>query len=215
MGFLYGVSGKTRTENSMGSIIISSLVGPMIVIGLWRLYDSSITNSELLTDKQIDNKLNPIAKEINSKLNALGQRVATIEGKLDMLRIQKLAAEPKKAVNAKQTSEILNAARKNGTKFDAELITDAGKQFISAGVSSSDTLVWEAAQAFLDYRSFLNSALAPATDKFAPIDKEVDLWKFALPHGRMKPGEEFRVKLSTGKSVPAEGPQFRNLLAHA
>lgn len=164
----------------------------------------------LLVDKRIDNKLGSITERsdtkvqsINGKLDDLGQRVAKIEGKLDALRIQRLAMQPKIGANGKQASEILNAARKSGTKLDPDLITDAGKQFISAGVRSSDPVVWNAALAFLDYRSFLNSALAPATGKFVPMDKEKPRWLVQLNHGRpLKPGDEWKIR--TGSEVPAE-----------
>jgi hypothetical protein len=96
----------------------------------------------------------------------------------------------------------LNTAKKEGTKFEPELITDAGKQFISAGVSSSNPDIWNAVLAFVDYRSFLNSSLAPATDKFAPRDKEPLPWKFEFPLGFVKPGEV--VHLLTGRTVAAE-----------
>jgi len=133
----------------------------------------------------------------------LGQRVAKIEGKLDVIKIQSLATQPQKGGNAKKTSEILSAAKKEGTKFEPDLITDAGKQFISIGVSSSNPDVWNAALAFLDYRSFLNAALAPATDKFAPIDKEPPGWAIHYNFGRpLIPSDGWKV--TTGRLVPAE-----------
>lgn len=126
-----------------------------------------------------------------------------MEGKLDILKIQSLATQPQKGGNAKKTSEILNAAKKEGTKFEPDLITDAGKQFISIGGSSSNPDVWNAALAFLDYRSFLNAALAPPTDKFAPLNKEHPLWTVQLNHGRpLRPGDGW--KAATGREVPAE-----------
>jgi hypothetical protein len=110
--------------------------------------------------------------------------------------------QPNKGVNAKRASDILNAAKKEGTRLDPETITVAGKEFISAGVSSSDSHVWNTALAFLDYRSFLNSALAPATDKFAPRDKEPLNWKLEFDTTHLKVGDTG--KLTTGKKVPAE-----------
>lgn len=163
----------------------------------------------LLVDKKIDTKLQSAIEKIDGKLQStadkldtLGQRVAKIEGKLDVLKIQSLATQPQKGGNAKKTSEILNAAKKEGTKLDPELVIDAGKQFISAGVSSSNPDIWNAALAFLDYRSFLNSSLAPATDKFSPRDKGPLPWKFEFPLGFVKLGE--MVHLLTGRTVAAE-----------
>jgi hypothetical protein len=162
----------------------------------------------LLVDKKIDTKLQSAIEKIDGKLQStadkldtLGQRVAKIEGKLDVLKIQSLATQPQKGGNAKKTSEILSTAKKEGTKLDPELVIDAGKQFISAGVSSSNPDIWNAALAFLDYRSFLNSSLAPATDKFSPVGKDPLPWKFFV---NVKPRDKFQFTLTTGARVPAE-----------
>ena len=192
----------------LGSPILSWVVPAILTIagGTFFLFSDYFG---LLVDKRIDTKLGSITEKsdtkiqsINDKLDALGQRVAKIEGKLDVLKIQKLAMQPNKATNAKQTLEILNTAKKTDTRYDAEQIADAGKQFISAGVSSSDPEVWKTALAFVDYRSFLNSALAPSTDKFTPIVKESLPWKFKYKYRPSKPDHVYRI--TTGKKVPAE-----------
>lgn len=96
----------------------------------------------------------------------------------------------------------MTTAKKEGTRLDPKVITVAGQEFISAGVSSSDPDVWQAGLAFLDYRSFLNSALAPPTDKFTPRDTQHIPWKFTLPITALKPDEVGRLR--TGKAVPAD-----------
>jgi hypothetical protein len=191
--------------------VISSLAASAILAFVGWVFFYSTDYIGLLVDKKIDTKLQAAIEKsdgklqtITDKLDTLGQRVAKIEGKLEAIKIQSLAMQPKKGVNGKQALEILNTAKKDGTRLDPKILTDAGKEFISAGISSSDPAVWQAALAFLDYRSFLNSALAPATDTFAPVDKEILPWKFVLPHGPMKPGDEFRFKLTSGKKIPAE-----------
>lgn len=182
---------------------------PIILTVLGGIYFLSSDYVGLLMDKRIDNKLQLSVEKSDAKvqsitntLETLGRQVVGMEVKLDILMLQKLAMQPKKSVNAKQTSDILSTAKKNGTKLDADLIIDAGKQFISAGISSSDPSVWNAAQTFLDYRSYLNIALAPVTDNFAPIDKEKPPWKFQWNLGPVKAGDKFRIK--TGKKAPAE-----------
>jgi hypothetical protein len=164
---------------------------------------------ELRVDKQIDTKLQQSVEKIdtkvqttNDKLDALGQRVSRIEGKLEGLKLQSLSIQPNKRVNAMQASEILNTAKKEGTRIDPKVITVAGQEFISAGVGSSDTDVWKTGLAFLDYRSFLNSALAPPTDKFKPRARQPLPWKFQLPLGALKPDEVGGLR--TGETVPAE-----------
>jgi SMC interacting uncharacterized protein involved in chromosome segregation len=63
----------------------------------------------LLADKKIDNKLQSAIEKIDGKLQSttdklddLVQRVAKIEGKLDILKIQSLATQPQKGGNAKK-----------------------------------------------------------------------------------------------------------------
>lgn len=178
-----------------------------IALGGWA-YLHFTNYFELIVDKQIDTKLlrsvENIEKKVeltNDKLVDLGQRVAKIEGKLEVLKIQNLAAQPNKKVNAKQASEILNIAKKEGTRLDPQAITTAGQEFISAGIGSSDPDVWKTGLAFLDYRSFLNAALAPPTNKFASHDKGPLPWKFIFSSS-LKAADKFR--LLTGPKVPAE-----------
>lgn len=149
---------KSKTENSPNRWL---RWGPtVLVVAPWAYFILS-DYFELRIDKRVDNKLGVISEKseaklqsISEKLSTLGERVAKIEGKLDGLRIQKLAMEPKKAVNAKQVAEILNTAKKSGARLDSELITDAGKQFILAGGSTNNPDVWNTALTFLNYRSF-------------------------------------------------------------
>lgn len=163
---------------------------------------------ELIVDQQIDTKLQRSVENIdkkvqstNDKLVDMGQRVAKIEGKLEGIKIQNLAMQPKKGVNAKKASEILNAARKDGTRLDPELITTAGKEFISAGVSSNDPLVWNAALAFLNYRTTENTVRAATTDELTPADKNKrNQWQAMFPANH--PNANFL--FAHGKGVPAE-----------
>lgn len=62
---------------------------------------------------------------MNTKLDIMGQRMATVEGQIGVLLIQKAAAHPKDESNAKSTAQILDLARRNGLKLDLKLITDA------------------------------------------------------------------------------------------
>ena len=189
--------------------IASTLIVSVIMGILGWIYFYSTDYIGLLADKKIDNKLQSAIEKINGKLQSttdkldtLGQRVAKMEGKLEILKIQSLATQPQKGGNAKKTSEILNAAKKEGTKFEPDLITDAGKQFISIGGSSSNPDVWNAVQAFLDYRSFLNANLAPPTDKFAPLDKDPLPWAFFWQI-KTQPTKA-NVTFTTGERAPAE-----------
>lgn len=197
---------KSETENSPNRWL---RWGPMVIaVAPWAYFILS-DYFELRIDKKIDNKLEVISEKsetklqpISEKLSALGERVAKLEGKLDGLRIQKLAMEPKKAVNAKRVTEILDAAKKSGTRLDSELITDAGKQFVSAGGSTNSPDVWNAALTFLNYRSFLNDALAPATDRFTSVGKTPLPWKFKFNDRAHSRDYEYHIR--TGEEVPSE-----------
>jgi hypothetical protein len=202
--------------------VISTLAASVIMAIVGSVFFYSTDYIGLLADKKIDTKLQSAIEKsdaklqpITDKLITLGERVAKIEGKLDNLRIQRLAMQPKMGTNGKQVSEILKTAKKDGIRIDPELITVAGKEFISAGVSSSDPGVWNAALAFLDYRSAINSALAPTTDKFTPADKK-DRWSAILPanlekanffflHGKAVSAEQAAVFEPIGKRLNVDG----------
>ncbi|MEO7862190.1 MAG: hypothetical protein ABIU05_17525 [Nitrospirales bacterium] len=165
---------------------------------------------ELLVDKQIDNKLRQSVEKIdtkvqstNEKMEALSQRVARIEGRLEGLKIQSLSMQPNKRVNATQALDILSTAKKEGTKLDPKVITIAGQEFISAGVGSSDPTVWKTGLAFLNYSSFLNAALAPPTDKFAPIEEKRPIpWSILSSVWPKATASDYTI--TTGEEVPAE-----------
>lgn len=109
--------------------------------------------------------------------------------------------QPKKGTNAKQASEILNAAKKDGTRLDQELITVAGKEFISAGISTGDPQVWNAGLAFLNYRTTENTVRAATTDELTLADKDTrHRWEAIFP---MDSGKA-NVIFAHGKAVPAE-----------
>ena len=200
---------KTETEvkpnNRLSWLALATTV---VLSGLGWAYLHFSDYFELRVDKQIGSKIQQPLEKIdtkiqttNDKLDTLGQRVAKIEGKLDGLKIQSLAMQPKKGVNARQASEILNAAKKDGTKLDQELITVAGKEFISAGISSSDPHVWNAALSFLNYHTTENTVRAATTDELTPADKNKrHQWQGIFP---MNSGKA-NVIFSHGKAVPAD-----------
>ena len=201
-------SQASRFWTSVTTTVIATVASTVIISLLGWTFFYFTDYIGLLADRKIDTKLQSAIEKIDAKLapnieklDTLGQRVAKIEGRLEGLKIQSLAMQPKKGANAKQASEILNTAKKEGTSLDPKVITVAGQEFISAGVSSSDPDVWKTGLAFLGYRSFLNSALAPPTDKFAPRDKVSLPWKFKI---NVKAQAKFQYTLATGEIVPAE-----------
>jgi hypothetical protein len=102
----------------------------------------------------IDSRIAAKVLPLNTKLQEFDVKLARIEVKLDDLLIQRFATQPTNSQSAIQAAQVLKNARSSGEKLDAELIVDAGKQFINA----KEVLhAWDAALAFIDYKSFLNS----------------------------------------------------------
>jgi hypothetical protein len=215
---------KTETESQPNKwhIWIPTI---LVLVGWAYLHFSDYF--ELRVDKRVDLKLQESINKIdikvqttNDKLEKLGKDVGAVEAQLTLLI--KVVMQPKTAVNAKQTSEILNTAKKSGTRFDPKLITIAGQEFISAGVSSSDPDIWKTALAFLNYRSTENTVGAATTDKFTPADKKKRYeWQgifpvnsknanFIFAHGKAVSAEKAAVfepkekHLNIGKTVGSE-----------
>lgn len=135
----------------------TSLIGLVAILGtvfgsnLYRRHlerlDRDFDNS---VDRRIDAKLNPVS----AKLEGVIERLATVEGKLDVLILQRAAARISDPNSAKQTSELLQEARKNGARLDAGLIAETGNKFIEA--TRTNPKAWDTALEFLNYRSSLN-----------------------------------------------------------
>jgi hypothetical protein len=141
--------------------IISALVIP-----IWGHYSSQNTRMfNFQVDSRIDSKLGSELGPVNSGLNDLRQRMSTIEGKIDILTLQKVAAAPTNPKNAKQAKQIVLDAQKTGQKLDPEVVSDVGAKFIGAGTPDA----WDTALSFLGYRSSLNTAKAQTVSNPEPV----------------------------------------------
>lgn len=72
---------------------------------------------------------------------------------MDVLILQRLAAAPHTPQNTAQVKTVLEEAKDSGNRLDPHVIEDTGKQFIDAATTNPDA--WQAALAFLNYRSSL------------------------------------------------------------
>jgi hypothetical protein len=94
---------------TVGTSVASTLIVSVSMGILGWIYFYSTDYIGLLADKKIDNKLQSAIEKIDGKLQSttdkldtLGQRVAKMKGKLDILKIQSLATQPQKGGNAKK-----------------------------------------------------------------------------------------------------------------
>lgn len=205
---IFWISVKITVLSTLAASAIMAIVG-------W-IFFSSTDYIGLLVDKKIDTKLQAATGK-DDGLPHFPQRFADSQTLL-----MKIVMQPKTAVNAKQTSEILDEAKKSGTRFDPKIIITAGQEFISAGISSSDPDIWKTALAFLDYRSTANTVGAATTNEFTPADKQKRYeWQgifpvngknanFIFAHGKVVSADKAAVfepiekRLNIGKTVGSE-----------
>lgn len=211
---------QPKKGTSRAQPLATAIVGAIASAVLGGAYLHFSNYFELLVDKQIDNKLgkvvetinttaNTTARTTNEKLDNLGQRVARIEGRFDERRIQSLSMQPNRKTNATQALEILNTAKKEGTKLDPKVITVAGQEFISAGVASSDPDVWKTGLAFLNYRSTENTVPAATISELMPVDeKQRERWEARFPVN----AKNANFTLTVGKFVPVENAAVFELI---
>ncbi len=92
----------------------------------------------------------------------------SIEGSLGIIRLSQLSSDPTDPKNATEAKKLLTNARSQKIKFDATAIKDFGNLFLTA--ARTTPTAWDAAQSFLDYRSFLDENSFPvARSDFSPI----------------------------------------------
>ncbi len=118
-----------------------------------RFSDHASQDFALRVDKRIDDRLGPTASSIGS----LTERIAKLEGKMEMLRLKSAASDPTSRSNIKEATEALASAKQNKLPLDPGLFKETGSKFISAAAKQPEA--WRAVQQYLAYRSFLNTDL--------------------------------------------------------
>jgi len=93
------------------------------------------------------------------RLTNIETRLGGIEASLLALRATQAANQPTDKKNIAEAKAILNAAIQSAIKLPPNVVERSGKAFIDA--ASKEPAAWDAAQAFLDYRSVLNVPSMP------------------------------------------------------
>jgi len=100
--------------------------------------------------------------------------------------------------------KTLNAAKAASLRIDSRIIRDVGNGFIEAAAKNPDA--WDAALAFVNYRSFLNAESFNLPTRPDAIQET----KYELPPGKFVVGP-FRTAQVVVPSEAPEIPQFRTL----
>jgi hypothetical protein len=91
----------------------------------------------------------------------LGHKLAEIIVLIAPEKLNEAASKPTNPQGVKEAKEILAIAKRDGKKLDLPTITDSGKKFADAGEKNKDS--WDAALAFVNYRSYLNIGSLPTS----------------------------------------------------
>jgi hypothetical protein len=171
-------------------------------VGTWFKYhlDHKDDSFNAAIDKRIVDKLSPTTVTVSE----LRERMARVEGKLDVLILRAAANLPTDYQNAKLAKEVLIAAKTRGDRIDLSVIADAGAKFVDVANASSQS--WDTALAFLNYRSFLTSL-----DRTSPIPtdaKRIEPTKYEIPDANIIEGP---VLWDFGSSHAPDAPQLRTL----
>ncbi len=110
-------------------------------------------------------------------------------------RIKQVASNPSDQTNIAEAKTVLAKAISERVKIEKTVIQEAGAKFLEA--SQKSPAAWGAALAFLNYKSFLNTAVAPNPGNRKLID---------LEHGR---SEDFYVEFDARKIPGTQTAKFR------
>jgi hypothetical protein len=155
---------KTHKATVIPLIALILTIAGWFVSGWFKYY---LDHKDDAFNKTVDSRITIGLSPTNTRLDGFDVKLAKIEGELDVLTIQRSAAQPTNLQNATQAIEALRNAGSNGEKLDPALITEAGIKFIDAKDAPH---AWDAALAFLAYHSSLNQPLSPELKTtFVPI----------------------------------------------
>jgi len=151
----------------------------LLAITLGALYQSfSHVKEEAAFRQHTEDRLTEIEKGIKG-----------INGTIAALHLAAVSSNPVDSRSVQEVKKVLASARASDTKLDQSIVEDAGKKFIAAAKSTPDA--WNAALAFLEYRTFLNTALFPKLVN--PIEIKPNTgpsYPFPLQLLKPKPGTE-------------------------
>jgi len=85
-------------------------------------------------------------------LNGINNHLRKIDNALSLIQIQQAASDPTDKNGALETKKVMDAARVNSVPLPTDLILQAGAKFVRG--SYQNPSAWDAAVAFLNYRSY-------------------------------------------------------------
>lgn len=91
------------------------------------------------------------------RLNSIESGIKSLTATVEAIRLRQVSENPTDLKNIVEVKELLKTAKTAGTKLNEEVVKNAGAKFIRAVNKNPDA--WSAAAAFVDYKSFLNTAL--------------------------------------------------------
>lgn len=97
----------------------------------------------------------------------MGTDIGVIKQTLIPQRLSQAATDPTNPNNIKEVKGVLSTAKKKDIRIDPNIIKDTANKFIA--VTDTQPMAWQAVSQYMDYRSFLNTSLAPSLAELAPI----------------------------------------------
>ena len=213
------VAGDRKLESSQRWFKPQSLLAviplALILAGAWWVFDRRV-------DERIDLKL----AEPNRRLGEIEQRIARIEGKLDVLGstvlgdkiksgVDALASNP--ASGAAQIQRVLAQADEEKIRVDPKALTESADEALKIafhGTTGATEAAWRAALDMAQYRSVLNVTDAPV-DKgpaflkyYVQIDDEHTNVATPTYYGKIVPINDAAMSLKIGQTAnEASGPE--------
>jgi hypothetical protein len=122
---------------------------------------------------------------LNGRLSAIERDVSNISKGIDELRLTKASENPTDPQSVQEVKRILAEAKAAKIRMSPEVVTTTAAKFIDAAQIHPGT--WEAALAFVNYKSFLNRSPIPE-DQWAGIrDSFTSRYSRSIPlpgHGK-------------------------------
>jgi hypothetical protein len=186
--------GQSKTKSSILSGTKSKVIAGLIVTIVMTIVGAIWFTGGLIA--RYDGKIEDYGKQLeghsgrlngmSSRLDAMSSRVDTIYNLFINDRLKRAAANPKDKSNIEQAKETLLTARKDNVRINLDILKSTGSKFVAA--AETQPSAWQTVQQYLDYRSFLNTSLAPAPtpDDLKPIEfknKGAFVFKYLSPNG--------------------------------
>lgn len=130
------------------------VIGAAILGGIKYIVKSEV--SGIANDiTAVKTTLQPLPESISS----LKDRATKMETHWEDLKLREVSQKPTSKENVNAVKQSLDAARTAEVKPSLDAIKDAGDKLLLAG--QKNPLAWDAAVAFLEYRTFINSGIVP------------------------------------------------------